>query len=177
MWKNMIRNSVAKISASKKSFHFFTKFTWSKGFLYLVALLYVSIVTVLSILQPFFLDICKEHGEALHLDFENPMYDQRICKRTRARALFYLTPEECGFGRRIVISAILGGLIGWERRSADRPAGIRTMSLVSLGACLFSICSAFAFLEGPMNWDGSRKYLNMYWALDTGHWTPRANSL
>jgi putative Mg2+ transporter-C (MgtC) family protein len=30
------------------------------------------------------------------------------------------------------------------------------MSLVSLGACLFSICSAFAFIEGPMNWDGSR---------------------
>jgi hypothetical protein len=56
-----------------------------------------------------------------------------------------------------VIAAFLGGLIGWERRSADRPAGIRTMSLVSLGACLFSICSAFAFIQGPMNWDGSRE--------------------
>ena len=30
------------------------------------------------------------------------------------------------------------------------------MSLVSLGSCLFSICSAFAFVSGPMNWDASR---------------------
>lgn len=46
--------------------------------------------------------------------------------------------------------------MGWERREADRPAGIRTMSLVSLGACLFTINSAFAFLNGPMTWDASR---------------------
>jgi hypothetical protein len=124
-------------------------------------------VTILSILQPFFLDVCKEHAETLDLNFENPGYDQRICKRTRARALLYLTPEECGFGRRIIIAAFLGGLIGWERRNADRPAGIRTMSLVSLGACLFSICSAFAFLEGPMNWDGSRKSIGYTAALFT----------
>lgn len=135
---------------------YFTELTFCKAFLYLLALLYVSIVSVLSILQPFYFDICKNHVESLNLDFENPGYDQRICTRTRARALLYLTPEECSFGRRIVIAAFLGGLIGWERRSADRPAGIRTMSLVSLGACLFSICSAFAFIQGPMNWDGSR---------------------
>ena len=49
-----------------------------------------------------------------------------------------------------------GGIVGYERREADRPAGIRTMSLVSLGACLFSINSAFAFLDGPMSWDSSR---------------------
>jgi len=153
-------------SKSRRFRHFFTEFTFSKAFLYVIALLYVSIVSVLSILQPFFLDICKDQTESLNLDFENPVYDQRICRRTRARALLYLTPEECGFGRRIVISALLGGLIGWERRNADRPAGIRTMSLVSLGACLFSICSSFAFIEGPVNWDGSRKYLNIYVFLD-----------
>ncbi len=115
-------------------------------------------MAALSILQPFLFDICDEKngGAALHKNFENPNYDQRLCTRTRAPSLLYLTPEECSFGRRIVISALLGGLIGWERRNADRPAGIRTMSLVSLGACLFSICSAFAFIEGPMNWDGSR---------------------
>jgi len=139
-----------------RSYRYFTEFTFCKAFLYLLALLYVSIVSVLSILQPIYLDICKNHPESLNLNFENPGYDQRICTRTRARALLYLTPEECSFGRRIVIAAFLGGLIGWERRSADRPAGIRTMSLVSLGACLFSICSAFAFIQGPMNWDGSR---------------------
>jgi hypothetical protein len=157
------KHTIHTMETSKsRTFRYFTEFTWSKGFLYIIALLYVSIVSVLSILQPFFLDICKDKTESLNLDFENPMYDQRICPRTRARALLYLTPEECGFGRRIVISALLGGLIGWERRNADRPAGIRTMSLVSLGACLFSICSAFAFIEGPVNWDGSREYLNIY---------------
>ena len=46
--------------------------------------------------------------------------------------------------------------MGWERREADRPAGIRTMSLVSLGACLFSINSMFSFVDGPMEWDASR---------------------
>jgi uncharacterized membrane protein YhiD involved in acid resistance len=30
------------------------------------------------------------------------------------------------------------------------------MSLVSLGSCLFSICSAYAFIDGPMAWDASR---------------------
>jgi putative Mg2+ transporter-C (MgtC) family protein len=30
------------------------------------------------------------------------------------------------------------------------------MSLVSLGSCLFSITSAYAFLSGPMAWDSSR---------------------
>lgn len=30
------------------------------------------------------------------------------------------------------------------------------MAMVSLGACLFTICSTFAFLDGPMNWDASR---------------------
>jgi len=54
------------------------------------------------------------------------------------------------------MSVIMGGIVGWERREADRPAGIRTMSLVSLGACLFTINSAFAFIDGPMAWDASR---------------------
>ena len=54
------------------------------------------------------------------------------------------------------MAVLFGGFIGWERRNADRPAGIRTMALVSLGACLFSICSTFAFLTGPMSWDSSR---------------------
>ena len=131
--------------------------TGPKAFLYSASIIYVVAISALSILQPFFFDICKEEHEALDLDFENPAYDQRLCTRTRSVALLFLTPEECSFGRRFLIAAVLGGLIGWERRSADRPAGIRLMSLVSLGSCLFSVCSVFAFIQGPMNWDGSRK--------------------
>ena len=81
---------------------------------------------------------------------------EKECHHRRSKWLLFLTPEECTFGRRIVFAAVFGALIGWERRQADRPAGIRTMSLVSLGSCLFSICGTFAFIDGPMGWDASR---------------------
>jgi len=58
--------------------------------------------------------------------------------------------------RRMMFSSIMGAIIGWERRAVDRPAGMRTMSLVCMGACLFTLSSVFAFLDGPMNWDASR---------------------
>lgn len=135
---------------------FFTEFTCFKGLLYLFAILYVFIYSALSLLQPFIFNACKDVPKNVDRGFENPGYDQRDCYHARTKYLLFLSPEECSFARRIIIAAVLGGLIGWERRSADRPAGIRTMSLVSLGACLFAITSAFAFLDGPMNWDGSR---------------------
>ncbi|CAM9132041.1 unnamed protein product, partial [Ectocarpus fasciculatus] len=57
----------------------------------------------------------------------------------------------------MLLAAVLGGVIGFERRPADRPAGsIRTMSLVAIGACLFTITSMFSFQDGPMTWDASR---------------------
>jgi putative Mg2+ transporter-C (MgtC) family protein len=55
-----------------------------------------------------------------------------------------------------VTACVFGSVIGWERRAPDRPAGIRTMSLVSLGSCLFTLCSTFAFASGPMEWDAAR---------------------
>jgi putative Mg2+ transporter-C (MgtC) family protein len=36
-------------------------------------------------------------------------------------------------------AAVLGGVIGWQRQSEDKPAGIRTHVLVALGAALFVI--------------------------------------
>jgi len=50
----------------------------------------------------------------------------------------------------------MGGAIGWERRSADRPAGVRTMALVSLGSCFFAISSQLGFKSSTMGWDASR---------------------
>lgn len=35
--------------------------------------------------------------------------------------------------------------MGYERRSADKPAGLRTLSLVCLGSAIFTIISAFGF--------------------------------
>ena len=63
---------------------------------------------------------------------------------------------ECDFGSRLVVSAFLGAVIGFERREADRPAGIRTMALASMGASSFTVSSAFGFNDSPMIWDSSR---------------------
>jgi putative Mg2+ transporter-C (MgtC) family protein len=42
---------------------------------------------------------------------------------------------------RIVIAAILGAIIGWEREQHGRPAGLRTHMLVCMGAALMTIIS------------------------------------
>ncbi|KNC83045.1 hypothetical protein SARC_04692 [Sphaeroforma arctica JP610] len=67
-----------------------------------------------------------------------------------------MTLRECDFGRRMFFAVVFGMLIGYERRSPERAAGIRTMSLTSLGSCCFTLCSMFAFTTGPMAWDASR---------------------
>ncbi len=46
---------------------------------------------------------------------------------------------------RIVLAGALGALIGVERERIDRPAGLRTHMLVSLGAAQFTILSFHAF--------------------------------
>lgn len=38
---------------------------------------------------------------------------------------------------RLALAALLGGLLGWERESAGKAAGVRTHMLVSMGAALF----------------------------------------
>ncbi len=40
---------------------------------------------------------------------------------------------------RLIVSVLLGGLIGLERTLAHKRAGLRTFALVSLGACAFVI--------------------------------------
>ncbi len=45
----------------------------------------------------------------------------------------------------ICFSLLLGGLLGWQRECAGRPAGIRTYSIVTVGATLFTILSIYGF--------------------------------
>uniref|UniRef100_A0A6S9BE96 MgtC/SapB/SrpB/YhiD N-terminal domain-containing protein n=1 Tax=Ditylum brightwellii TaxID=49249 RepID=A0A6S9BE96_9STRA len=142
---------------------YFTDFTWSKGIFYSLAVIYVCAAFVVVTVEPFLSsNNCHatlpldENGEPKQIEFENALFVYDPCRYVRLPQFAYLTREECMFGRRLVAAVILGGIVGWERRQSDRPAGIRTMSLVSLGSCLFSICSAFAFLSGPMSWDASR---------------------
>jgi putative Mg2+ transporter-C (MgtC) family protein len=134
--------------------HYFTELTISKAILYLVIVVYVVSASLVSVLEPFLTIPCDNPGEKL--EFGNPAYDGTRCPHMRHAMLMGLTSQDCSFARRLVTSVVFGGIIGWERRQADRPAGIRTMSLVSLGSCLFTINSAFAFMDGPMAWDASR---------------------
>lgn len=46
---------------------------------------------------------------------------------------------------RLVIAALLGGIIGLEREVHGRPAGFRTHLLVSLGSCLFVVTSIYFY--------------------------------
>jgi uncharacterized membrane protein YhiD involved in acid resistance len=133
---------------------YFTVFTWEKAIFYFGALLFVSGCSLAVCIQPFVHLEC--HEVPRNITYANPAYHEDPCHDTRYPQLLFLSVEECIFSRRIIAAVLLGSVIGWERRQADRPAGIRTMALVSLGSCLFSICSAFAFLNGPMSWDASR---------------------
>ncbi|MBP7216425.1 MAG: MgtC/SapB family protein [Candidatus Omnitrophica bacterium] len=46
---------------------------------------------------------------------------------------------------RLLLSVILGGLIGLERQAHRRTAGLRTHILVSLGSCLIMLTSLYVF--------------------------------
>ena len=46
---------------------------------------------------------------------------------------------------RILLAAMIGGLIGLERESKNRPAGFRTYTLVSVGACLVMMTNQYMF--------------------------------
>lgn len=48
---------------------------------------------------------------------------------------------------RLLLSLFLGGLIGLERQYHHKPAGFRTMIMISIGSCLFTMLSGL--LEGP----------------------------
>ena len=46
---------------------------------------------------------------------------------------------------RLLLAAVLGGAVGAEREVADQPAGLRTHMLLTIGACLFTLVSAYGF--------------------------------
>ncbi|HFE52247.1 MAG TPA: MgtC/SapB family protein [Bacteroidetes bacterium] len=56
---------------------------------------------------------------------------------------------------RLLLAAALGGLVGYERETIRKPAGLRTMMLVGLGSCLFTIASA-QMAAGVPNADPAR---------------------
>jgi len=139
----------------------------NKGIIYIVLAIYVACTAVAVVLEPW-ADLPCDHGGAPTTDesssgssssapplhFPNALFVYQPCRvHERYPALMGLTRRECRFGRHMVASVLLGCAIGYERRSADRPAGMRTMGVVSLASCLFTLNSTFAFAIGPMHWD------------------------
>jgi putative Mg2+ transporter-C (MgtC) family protein len=53
----------------------------------------------------------------------------------------YIDPATIIF--RLLLSLILGGLIGWERESRRQPAGLRTHILICIGSSLLMLTSIF----------------------------------
>ena len=59
---------------------------------------------------------------------------------------------------RLVLACVLGGIIGYERQSRHKSAGLRTNMLVCLGSCLVMVLSQEIYLrvEGYTNADPAR---------------------
>lgn len=66
------------------------------------------------------------------------------------------TKAEIDICLRLVVASLGGAAVGLERSSSDRPAGVRTMALVSLGAAAFTICSMYGFLPVTSDVVGAR---------------------
>ena len=46
---------------------------------------------------------------------------------------------------RLLLAAIFGAAVGYEREHSEKPAGMRTLALVSLGAAAFTLASIHGF--------------------------------
>ena len=72
--------------------------------------------------------------------------------------LTYQVPDVSQFVRvtlRLVMAAVIAGVIGWEREGGGKAAGLRTHMLVSLGSALFVLSA----LEGGVWYPQTRRGL------------------
>lgn len=57
----------------------------------------------------------------------------------------------------MVLSLVLGTLVGWERQMGRKPAGLRTHTLVCLGSTMFCLTTSYAYaLYGGHSMDATR---------------------
>lgn len=60
---------------------------------------------------------------------------------------YFKNSQELQMIFQIILAAILGGLIGFEREKAGKAAGFRTYMLVCVGTTLFTMLSVFGFSQ------------------------------
>jgi hypothetical protein len=108
---------------------YFTEPSGQKYLFYLACLFYVIITSIIVIVEPY-LDIpCEDDTtQSSELEFGNSLYIYSKCNSVKHAKLLYFSRVDCLRGRHLLMAVFLGALIGYERRSSDRPAGIRTMS-------------------------------------------------
>ena len=73
--------------------------------------------------------------------------DHGRAERRRRRGARCLNSRPPRRSLRLLVAAGLGGAIGLERELRDHEAGFRTHLLVSLGACVFTLVSAYAWTD------------------------------
>lgn len=49
---------------------------------------------------------------------------------------------------RLILAAVLGGLVGFEREKHKHPAGLKTHTIVAIGACLMMLLSLYLGEKG-----------------------------
>jgi putative Mg2+ transporter-C (MgtC) family protein len=54
-------------------------------------------------------------------------------------------PNAADLMLRLLVALALGAIVGLERERQERAAGLRTVTMVSLGSCLFTIIGAYGF--------------------------------
>ena len=69
----------------------------------------------------------------------------------QAHYLLFFTGLDLELMLRVLLAFVLGGIIGYERESIQRPAGLRTHMLVAAGSAAFTVASIYAFVgEGTV---------------------------
>ena len=89
----------------------------------------------------------------------NKLQKQKRTPLTRVKAKYPMSSTEMNEWTavlRVLGSALLGGVVGWDRETRHRSsAGIRTHMMVGAGACLFVVTAVLAFTEENAKADDS----------------------
>src|SRR3989338_8170680 len=87
----------------------------------------------------------------------------------------FIQPGQLVIIFKIILSTLLGFVIGWNRRSSN--AGMRTFSLVTLGATIFTIISVIGFPGNTPSADQARISPDCHRSRFFGSWSYLENQI